>query len=163
MATNETKSDDEIPSIGAIDLAVAPALEAQAMGDALRKVMDSRNRRKRQVSIMGAKQSITFSLRKRYIERARITAEYMGISMSTYMERCINKDNARYQRIINVLGQEVRKHDEIMSRLSQASKRAGVDEDRGRGVNDDILLAAVGGIKVSEDYEDDVDLDSDQE
>ena len=162
MAKNENNKETEIQSIGPVTTPVSPALEAEQMGKALKKIIEHRHRRKRQVSIMGAKQSITFSLRKRYIERARITAEYMGISMSTYIERCINKDNQRYQRILSVLGQEVRKHDEIVGRLNEAAKNVNY-ETKTHGIEESLLLEAMNNIKNDDNDEEDIDTEFDDE
>lgn len=164
MGKNTEEQISEIPAIGPITTQVSATPGVDEMGKALRKVIEHRNRRKRQVSIMGAKQSITFSLRKRYIERARITAEYMGISMSTYIERCINKDNQRYQRILGILGQEIKRHDEISGRLNDVARNAILTEKQNTtGIEDEVLQAAISAIKPEDSYDEDIDSDFDEE
>lgn len=123
MEDIEALDPEKNESLEALAKPVQEGLQVDKMGQSLRRVFEQKVKRKRQVSIMGSKQSITFSLRKRYIERAKICSEYMGISMSTYIERLITKDNARYSRIINLLGSELKKHDELVGRLEDAAKK----------------------------------------
>lgn len=101
---------------------IKQALDGNALGEGLKKIVTTRIRKRRQLSIMGAKQSLTLSIRRRYVERARIVSEYMGISLSTYMERLITKDNARYTRVINLLTSEVKKHDDVIAKIDEATR-----------------------------------------
>jgi predicted DNA binding CopG/RHH family protein len=123
MKNNDPLPPEKNESLESIAKPIEEGLQVDKMGNTLRRMFEQKVKRKRQVSIMGAKQSVTLSLRKRYIERAKICSEYMGISMSTYIERLITKDNARYSRVINLLGSELKKHDELVGRLEDAAKK----------------------------------------